>query len=255
MISASCAAWAQEKKPDAPATSAESQRLHEFFKTEWEWNLQEAPLMATRVGDQRYNDRWPDLSLEAIARRKLHHQEVLGKIRSFQRDRLPPEDQLNYDLFLRNASVDVELDRYPREYMPVSQRVTPPSTLADLVGETRLASASDYQQLISRLRAFPKYVDQTIELMRRGVQAGIMPPRVILQNVGADLEPFLASDPQKSPVYETAFAHFPTSLSSADEKRLRAEVQAAIRDAVTPSIRRFKDFFVGTYEPKARASI
>ncbi len=255
LISESCAAWAQEKKPDAPATGGENQRLHEFFKAEWEWNLQEAPLFATHVGDQRYNDRWPDISPEAIARRKKHRQELLGKIRSFQRDRLPPEDQLNYDLFLRNASVDAELDRYPREYMPVSQRVTPPSTLADLVPTTRLASTSDYQQLINRLRAFPKYVDQTQELMRKGLQAGIMPPRVILQKVGAELEQYLASDPQKSPVYEAAFAHFPASISTAEEKRLRAEVTAAIRDAVTPSVRRFKEFFVSTYEPKARASV
>jgi uncharacterized protein (DUF885 family) len=211
--------------------------------------------MATHVGDQRYNDRWPDLSPEAIVRRKKHRQEVLAKIRSFPRDRLPPEDQLNYDLFLRNASVDVELDQYPREYMPVSQRVAPPSTLADLISATRLASTNDYQQLIKRLRAFPKYVDQTLDLMRKGLQAGIMPPRVILQKLGAELVQYLASDPQKSPVYEAAFAHFPASISTAEEKTLRVEVQAAIRDAVTPSVRRFKDFFLDTYEPKGRASI
>src|SRR5260370_31626321 len=145
LISASGAAWEQEKKRDLPASGRESQQLHELFKAEWEWSLQQFPLMATHVGDQRYNDRWPDLSLEAIAARKKHHQEVLAKIRSFQRDRLPPEDQLNYDLFLRNASIEAELDRFPREYIRVSQRDSPPGTLADLVPVTRLTSADEYQ--------------------------------------------------------------------------------------------------------------
>ena len=36
----------------------------------WEWQLRENPMFASSLGDRRYNDRWQDESLAAIARRQ-----------------------------------------------------------------------------------------------------------------------------------------------------------------------------------------
>ena len=34
----------------------------------WEWQMDEFPVWASRLGDKRANDRWADESLEAIER-------------------------------------------------------------------------------------------------------------------------------------------------------------------------------------------
>ena len=32
----------------------------------WEWQLRENPMMASQIGDRRFNDQWSDNSLAAI---------------------------------------------------------------------------------------------------------------------------------------------------------------------------------------------
>ena len=41
-------------------------------------------------------------------------------------------------------------------------------------------SVIDYENYISRMRAFPTKVDQTIDLMKRGIESGWVPPRIVL---------------------------------------------------------------------------
>ncbi|MFM7625536.1 MAG: DUF885 domain-containing protein, partial [Gammaproteobacteria bacterium] len=42
----------------APARSAAAQRLYALFDSAWQQGLALNPMMATYVGDARYNDRW-----------------------------------------------------------------------------------------------------------------------------------------------------------------------------------------------------
>ena len=55
----------------APAALAEpagdaAAQLHALFDAEWERGLRENPVGASYMGDRRYNDLWPDLSLKAL---------------------------------------------------------------------------------------------------------------------------------------------------------------------------------------------
>jgi len=82
--------------------------LHELFASEWDYQMQEHPGWASRVGDRRWNDRWGDRSLEGIDKRHRHNIEVLAKLRSIDRGALTPGDQLNYDLFLKDYQEWIE---------------------------------------------------------------------------------------------------------------------------------------------------
>ena len=54
----------------APATPATPEALlHELFESEWERGLRENPLLATYLGDHRYDDRWPDASAGSSQKR------------------------------------------------------------------------------------------------------------------------------------------------------------------------------------------
>src|SRR5437899_5760366 len=79
----------------ATATKA----LHDLFAASWDYDMQQRPDDASEQGDRRWNDRWPDKSLEAYARRNQHHQDVLDNLAKIGRKSLSPVDQLNYELF------------------------------------------------------------------------------------------------------------------------------------------------------------
>jgi uncharacterized protein (DUF885 family) len=99
-----------------------SDQLKTLLEEEWEYNLRESPTMASSLGDKRYNDRWPDVSLEAIAKRYEHQRELLRRLTEFDSTRLTSVEKLNLDLFRRQ--VDVELEEYPYLWhlVPLNQR-------------------------------------------------------------------------------------------------------------------------------------
>ncbi|HEV2763569.1 MAG TPA: DUF885 family protein, partial [Pyrinomonadaceae bacterium] len=89
-----------------PADAAKA--LHALFEDEWEWRMRESPTLASLLGDRRYNDRWPDVSLENIERRQRHRVEALARLGRIDRAWLSAADQLNYDLFKKDYETAVE---------------------------------------------------------------------------------------------------------------------------------------------------
>ena len=59
------------------ATSNATKELHALFESEWERGLRENPVGASYQGDARYDDHWPDLSADALARSHAADQAVL----------------------------------------------------------------------------------------------------------------------------------------------------------------------------------
>src|ERR1700740_2118711 len=94
-------------EPDEVATRS----LRELLASEWEYTLREAPTFASHLGDKRYNDRWPDVGLAAIARRHEHQREVLVRLKNIDPKKLSDSDRLNYQLFEKEIGNDVE--QYP----------------------------------------------------------------------------------------------------------------------------------------------
>ncbi|HSQ19136.1 MAG TPA: DUF885 family protein, partial [Blastocatellia bacterium] len=96
-------------------------KLHDLFDEDWQWNLEQYPEAATLLGDNRYNDRLTDFSLEAIERRKAHERGMLDRITKIDRSQMTGQDVISYDLFLRDKRLNVEGERFPTEYMPIDQ--------------------------------------------------------------------------------------------------------------------------------------
>jgi len=152
----------------APRASAVSDNFHQLIEGEWEQRLSDEPTFATRIGDRRYNDRWRDMSHAALAARRERAEQVLAKTKAIDRSQLSAADQLNYDLFLRNAANRVEENRFHGEYLPLNGRQGPHSELAETVRLMPLANVKDYEDVLGRLRTFPILIEQTIALMRQG---------------------------------------------------------------------------------------
>ena len=66
-------------------------RSRALFAAEWEYAMREWPDLASRLGDHRFDDRWPDVSPAGYERRAAHDRELLRPgVRAIDRARLPP---------------------------------------------------------------------------------------------------------------------------------------------------------------------
>ncbi|HSA93904.1 MAG TPA: DUF885 domain-containing protein [Terriglobales bacterium] len=226
-----------------PATHA----LHGLFAAEWDYAMEQNPTWASQLGDRRWNDRWDDLSLAAIEARHQHDLGVLEKLKQIDRAQLSSADQLNYDLFQKDVSTDVGMYKYRWFLLPLNQRGGPQTDneLSDLL---RFDRVKDYEDWLARLRAFPAYLDQNIALMREGIKARMVHPKVIMQRIPGQIDKQIVDDPTRSPFYKP-FASFPKSIPAEDQQRLSAAAKQAIAEGIVPAFRQFKKFFTEEYYP------
>src|SRR5688572_15942033 len=88
-----------------PKETEAGKALNAFFEAEWEYEMEQSPVRASFMGDRRWNDRWGDSSLEAIRKREAHAIDALARLKKFDRAKLSPAEQLNYDLFQKDLEI------------------------------------------------------------------------------------------------------------------------------------------------------
>jgi uncharacterized protein (DUF885 family) len=227
--------------------NAATRELHRLFEEEWEWAMRENPTWASTLGDRRYNDRWEDASLENIERQHQHRLETLKRLQAVPRARLSPADQLNYDLFKKDLDNDIEAHRFKLYLLPVNQRGGI-QTAGDLTELLRFQTVKDYEDWIARMRAFPTYMDQTIALMREGVRARMLWPKVVERRVADQIDKHIVARPEDSTFYKP-FKQFPADIPQAERERLSQAARDAIAQSVLPSYKKLKDYFDKEYLP------
>ncbi|GIX05221.1 MAG: hypothetical protein KatS3mg114_1090 [Planctomycetaceae bacterium] len=228
-------------------------QLREFFDEVWEQTLADQPTWASHLGDLRYNDRWPDVSLQAYERRQQRRLAWLQRLLLIPYDQLSPPEQINYRLFRRQLEQELEGYQYKTFLMPIDHRggLQDESSLADSLP---FDSVKHYEDWIARLWRFPDYAAQTQELMREGIRLNIVQPRLVMQRVVAQLRRQIVDDPQHSLFYKP-FLNFSAAIPPDHQLRLREEAQRALRQAVIPAYRSFTQFFETEYLPACFAQV
>jgi uncharacterized protein (DUF885 family) len=237
------------------AASTETDKLNKIIAEEWQWQLRDDPETATFVGERGHDDRLMDRSAAAWQKRREHNRETLERIEAIERTKLGADDQLNYDLFLLQTKLAVEGDRFPYELVPLDQMGGLYSLLSELAQRIPRDTVKDHENFIARMRAFPRAVDETIALLKRGLAMGLTPPRVILRDVAEGIGNQITDDPAKSPIYTLAFTNFRPSIPQAEQERLQKEAQQVLRADVLPAMRKLHAFWTAEYEPKTRETI
>lgn len=230
----------------APAQDpATTKALHSLFEREWAYQMEQNPTRASQLGDRRWNDRWRDMSLEAIKKRHELSVSALRELAGIDRGKLSPKDQLNYDLFKKDYETSIEEHRFRWYLAPLNQRggIQTENELSDSL---RFQTVKDYEDWIARLKSFPTYMDQTIALMREGIKARVLLPRVIMNRVPAQIDKQIVANPDQSLFYKP-FKRFPASIPVNEQERLMRDAINAISANIIPSYRNFKRFFVEEY--------
>jgi uncharacterized protein (DUF885 family) len=234
-------------------TNSSARSLQKLFEEAWEYDLKEEPVRASHLGDRRWNDRWPDVSLPAIERRHAHNKEILAALERIDRAALSPGDRVSYDLFAREYKERLEEFSHKTFLVPFDQRSGVHSA-HELAKTLRFESAKDYLDWLARLKALPKLLDDTIQLLREGIRARKMQPKVIVERVLGQLEKLLAAKGESSPFY-APFASLRPSVTPAEGPKIQREAIEAISSKVLPALQRFREFLQNEYLAAAPAAV
>ena len=229
------------------ANVAADAALHALFDREWEWELTQDPLWASYLGDRRWNDRWPDITADAIAARQTHRQAVLKELAAIRPDRLSPADRTSYDIFKHQYELTVEGYQH-RYHLIRTSTLDGVQNTEQVIDSLRFQTVKDYDDWLARLDAFPAYMDQNIALMRQGLKSNVLLPKVIVQRVRQQVVELSAQTAAQSGYYRP-FRTMPTSMATADRDRLMKAGDERIRTRVQPAFARLKEFLDREYLP------
>ncbi len=227
------------------------ERRREFdtaLADQWEYELRECPEFATTIGDYRYNDRWSEMSLEHMEKRRNDLEAWLARFNAIDTAGFDEQDRLDHRLMVRNLAEQLEAMAFKNYEMPVDQLDGPHLVLAHYVSQMPFDTAQHYEDYIARLHSLPRVFDQVVELMEQGKRDALMPPRYLLEKTIVQCaEPAGVANTFGRPA-----ASLPESIDTRSRERLRDEVLRAVDEEVRPAYLRFADFIAREYAPFGR---
>jgi uncharacterized protein (DUF885 family) len=224
--------------------------LQKIYDQVWQEDLADDPTEATALGDHRYDDKLPDMSLEAIDRRNKRNFPRLQALTKINKEKLDKAEQLNYDLFYRDIKGRIDVSVFKPE-MYEFRTVGGPQLLADLAETAPFATVKDYDNWIARINASGPYFDQWIVLLGLGVTEGRTQPKVIVEKVLEQTKAQLVTNPEDSAFF-APFKKMPAGIDAANKDRLIAAGKAAVQTVALPALQRLDAFIRTTYLPAAR---
>ena len=116
---------------------------------------------------------------------------------------------------------------------------------------TTKKQAIDYLEM---LESIPLYVDQNLNLLRKGIEEGVSQPLVIFEGYESSYNRHI-TDSFADNFYFSPFNELPEQLSVKEKDSILTAAQNSIQKNVIPSFKKIKTFFEKEYYPQTRKSI
>jgi uncharacterized protein (DUF885 family) len=174
-----------------------------------------SPLLATDVGDYRYNDKLDDYSLAVIASRHALNLSYLTRIKAISTGGFSDQDLVSHDLFLRTLQEGVD-DYDLKDYeMPISPQNGIQSDLADLPNSVPFDSVKHYEDYIARLHQIPRALLQTEDVLKAGVRDHLVIVNFLAARIPAQCTGIIAANPFLLPIKKfPPLSHLKTNSAS-----------------------------------------
>jgi uncharacterized protein (DUF885 family) len=239
----------------AATQESKAQRLNALYEQYWEESLKLNPLQATFQGDPRYNDQLPDFGSKQFRdEARAFTERWLKTIESVGPDGLSGQDLLSYEIFVRDAKISLEGERFPGWMMPVNQMGSIPMFAVQMgsgTGAQPFKTIKDYENWLARGNRLPVLIDTSIANMREGMKAGVVQPRALMVKVVPQLDALIQDSAEKT-MFWGPVANMPKEFSDADRTRLTAAYRNMIEKQIMPSYRKLRAFINDEYLPATR---
>jgi uncharacterized protein (DUF885 family) len=247
---------AQQTKTASAAT--ESAKLNQLLENAFADYLRLHPVLATAIGDHRYDDQFTnDISDEFRAQEKEIYLKYLRELGTINRNALVGQDRLSYDTFKLQAETAFEGYNFNINLTPINQFSDATLSFAQLASGQSLhpfKTVKNYEDFLGRIRGFQIWVNTAVANMRKGMAAGVVLPRILVEKKLPQLSALLPSDVKQSLFYQP-ITNLPADFSAEDKARLTESYTKAINEIIYPSYRKLYDFLKDEYLPKSRSSV
>jgi uncharacterized protein (DUF885 family) len=192
-------------------------------------------------GIRFHNDDLDDFSTAFQLEEAERVRRDLATLRSYDVDAQTVDQRLSTQVLGWFLEVLADGEPYLLHDFPLNQFSGVQNELPDfMLNVHQIHDARDARDYVTRLSRFGTAADQVIAGMQERATRGIVPPRVILERVAADLDRFVAGGPDANPLdveFEKRLGTI-AGLPERERDELLAAARAEIRDTVFPAWQR-----------------
>jgi uncharacterized protein (DUF885 family) len=211
----------------------------------WEELLEREPVFATAIGDERYDDRLPDIGEGGRARAETRNRGALDELATIDREDLDITLRTTMDVLEAIATQTLAAIELRTDRLYVANHFVGPGVLLGDIGSIQRTDTPEHlARYEQRLRAFPNYLEACSDIAREGIATGVVSPRTVVERAVAQLERMVALSAEDAP---------PLAAVAEDDATARDRVMGAWNEAVAPAFARFLDV-LRDYLPHAAES-
>lgn len=229
-------------------------QLAEIIEEHWAYSLDEDPISASRSGAREYDNRLPNATPAAARHRANTESKFLQRLADIDTSKLSDSEKINKELLTWVLQISLNSSKQDTDRIPFNIFSGFFSDALRSHSGLSMTREADYEAYIERLNEIPRYFDENISNMRRGISTGMVLPKVIIDGIAPTIRAQLKDAPRDSELYKP-FTKLPERIDSKTQRNLRRAATRAITDSVYPAIKNLADFLEGDYYQAASDTV
>ena len=198
----------------------------------WEAVLELEPVLATSIGDDRYDDRLPDPSETGRGAAETVHRGAKAELAALDGAALGPVERTTLDVVDAIAGRAIAGLEHRTDRLIVANQMAGPAVLPGELATLQRADSPDrLERYERRLRAVPTLLEAYADIAREGVADGVVASRVVAERAVGMLDRLMDTAPEDAPFVQPA----------GDDAEARERLAAVTRDVVLPAYARYRE--------------
>ena len=228
-----------------------SGRLADLASEYWEERLSNDPLMATALGDRRFDSRLPDVTPKGRAKCRMEYGEVVRRCEAIPEGELPPKDRVTLTALIVDAGSMSDYYSCNLEEWVIDPLQGFQNELLNLESYQPVRTVEEGRDMVERWRAMGLYVDQNIANFSAGASAGKVAVKAAVEKVIDEVDALLKKPDSEWPLLTPLRVEHP-EWQEAEVKKFRDALTKSVAESARPGFSRYLDFLRKKILPEAR---
>lgn len=195
-----------------------------------------------------------NLSPEYLEQEYKSKIQLLADLDAVDIAKLSDENQINFSIIRAQVQNSVDEYVFHAHYMPLTSEYGFHSGLSYMINSSQYKQEQDLEVYLARLSQVPRFFEQNIYWMKKGLETGLTQPKAVLKGYEDSITTYIVDDVTKSEFYKP-FLTNTAGLSDSDFYALQQQAKAVLKNKVIPAYKDYLTFFTQQYQPGARTSI
>lgn len=215
------------------------------------------PLEATSVGDNRFNDVFPNYLSKAYKDSSIaFYSKFKKQAESFDNKYLSGIDSVSRAVLLWDCEMKLKGLQFRTELFPIDQMWSRNLKMGQFASGTSaqpFTTVEDYENWLSRLEGFVVWLETAEKRMREGTRIRYILPSALILKVVPQLKA-MTNENLEEHLFYSPVKLFPASFSTEEKKRLEAAYSSMLSEKLIPAFKNLHNYVSTDYLQAGRTS-